>query len=130
MKTNNIIWYNPKLKELARQLRKNSTKAEVLLWLKIKGKTLGHEFHRQVPLDEFIVDFYCHELRLAIEINGSIHNYNYDPDQFRQSKLECNRLIFMRFNNEDIYYHMNDVLRAIENKISEIETETEKLINF
>lgn len=59
---NKIIPYNPKLKEYARYLRKNSTISEVLLWKKIKNKSLGIEFHRQVPILEFIVDFYCHEL--------------------------------------------------------------------
>jgi very-short-patch-repair endonuclease len=87
MKTNNIIWYNPKLKELARQLRQNSTKAEVFIWIKIKGKALGYEFHRQVPIDEFIVDFYFHELKLAIELDGNTHNYKYHSDTFRQKNL-------------------------------------------
>jgi hypothetical protein len=45
-----------------------------LLWRQIKGQTLKYEFHRQVPIDEFIVDFYCHELKLAIEIDGDSHN--------------------------------------------------------
>ena len=73
---NKIIPYNPKLKELARELRKNSTLSEVLLWIKIKGKAMGVEFHRQVPIDNFIVDFYCHELMLTIEIDGSSHDEN------------------------------------------------------
>jgi len=77
---NKIIPYNPKLKELARELRKNSTLSEVLLWLKIKGKVMGVEFHRQVPIDNFIVDFYCHELMLAIEIEGSSHDEKQDYD--------------------------------------------------
>ena len=67
---NKIIPYNPKLKDLARKLRKESTLSETLLWKQIKNKSLGVEFHRQVPLDNFIVDFYCHELMLAIEIDG------------------------------------------------------------
>jgi len=72
---NKIIPYNPKLKALARQLRKNSTLSEVLLWQKIKQKGYGVQFHRQVPLLEYIVDFYCHELKLAIEIDGDSHNF-------------------------------------------------------
>ena len=85
---NKIIPYNPKLKELARELRKNSTLSEVLLWLKIKGKAMGVEFHRQVPIDNFIVDFYCHELMLAIEIDGNSHDDKQDYDQNRQQILE------------------------------------------
>lgn len=51
---------------MTRHLRNDSTFSEILLWLKIKGKALGYEFHRQVPRDEYIVDFYCHERRLII----------------------------------------------------------------
>ena len=125
MKTKNIIRYNPELKELARQLRNNSTKAEVFLWMKIKGKSLGYEFHRQVPIDEYIVDFYCPELKLAIELDGSTHNYKYYPDVLRQRRLESLGVRITRFINEDVYFHLNDVLRALELIISEIETENE-----
>jgi very-short-patch-repair endonuclease len=83
MTTNKVIPYNPKLKELARELRKNSTFSEVLLWNEIKKKSMGYEFHRQVPIDEFIVVFYCHELLLAIEVDGSTHDYNFDYDNSR-----------------------------------------------
>ncbi|GEO06149.1 hypothetical protein AAE02nite_38130 [Adhaeribacter aerolatus] len=55
-----IIPYQPHLKQLARQLRNNSTLAEVLLWNELKGKKLnGYDFDRQKPLDAYIVDFYC-----------------------------------------------------------------------
>jgi very-short-patch-repair endonuclease len=49
---------------------KNATVSERILWQAIRGKRLGVEFHRQVPLDKFIVDFYCHELMQVIEIDG------------------------------------------------------------
>lgn len=73
---NRIIPYNPRLKELARNLRKQGILSEVLLWKHIQKKSLGVEFHRQVPLDEYIVDFYCHELMLAIEIDGNSHLFD------------------------------------------------------
>ena len=62
MPRNKIFPYNPKLKQFARELRKNSTLFEVLLRRQIKGQALGYEFYRLVPFDQFIVDFYCHEL--------------------------------------------------------------------
>lgn len=65
MAKNNIISYNPKLKQYARQLRKSTTKSKRVLWQEIRDKKLGVEFHRQVPIDEFIVDFFCHELKLT-----------------------------------------------------------------
>ncbi len=74
MKPRKIIPYNPRLKELARQLRNNSTKAEVFLWQKIKRKQYyGYDFHRQKPIDNFILDFFCHELMLGIEVDGYSH---------------------------------------------------------
>ena len=69
-----IIPYNPALKELARQLRNNLTHSEIKLWKAIRGKVMyGYDFHRQKPIDNFIVDFFCHELMLAIELDGYSH---------------------------------------------------------
>jgi very-short-patch-repair endonuclease len=102
MTQNKIIPYNPKLKELARKLRKNSTLSEILLWKEIKKKALGYEFHRQVPIGEFIVDFFCHELLFAIEIDGSTHDFNYDSDYDRQTVLEMNGIKVVRFLDSEI----------------------------
>lgn len=86
---NKLIPYNPKLKALARELRNNSTLSEVLLWNEIKGRSLlGYEFHRQVPIDEYIVDFFCHELMLAIEIDGDSHAQKFEEDEARQYRLK------------------------------------------
>lgn len=122
---NKIIPYNPKLKELARKLRNNSTLSEVLLWKNIKGKSLGVEFHRQVPILEYIVDFYCHELRLAIEIDGEIHEHQYLEDAQRQGEIEKYGVTFLRFQNIDIKYNMFSVLLIIEEKIKELIKEQE-----
>lgn len=84
---NKIIPYNPKLKEYARYLRNNSTLSEVLLWQKIKNKSFGVQFHRQVPLLDYIVDFYCHELMLVIEIDGNSHDFKYDYDYKTTRKI-------------------------------------------
>ncbi len=119
MPKNKILPYNPKLKILARQLRNNSTLAEVIIWNNIKGCVLGFEFHRQVPIDEYIVDFYCHELLLAIEIDGSTHYYNYHKDRIRESKLESLGIKVIRFEDLDIKKFMNDVIRCLEFIISE-----------
>lgn len=73
-KQRRIIWYHPNLKEQARDLRNNSTEAESILWKRLKGKQIkGYDFHRQKPLLYYIVDFYCHELNLIIELDGKIH---------------------------------------------------------
>jgi very-short-patch-repair endonuclease len=71
MKCRKIIPYNPKLVSLAKQLRNNMTISEVLLWDELKSKQLlGYEFDRQRPIDNYIVDFYCKDLQLVIEIDG------------------------------------------------------------
>ena len=121
MTNNKIIPYNKNLKHFARELRKNSTLAEVLLWQNIKGKCYGYEFHRQVPLNEYIVDFYCHELKLAIEIDGNSHDFKFEYDKLRQKKLESMGISFIRFSDYDVKRNINDVLRALEFVISEIE---------
>ena len=72
---NTFYPYNPRLKNLARELRQNMTLGEVLLWQKIRGRQLDYQFHRQIPIGEYIVDFYCHELFLAIEVDGSTHDH-------------------------------------------------------
>ena len=117
---NKIIHYNPKLKEYAKELRKNSTLSEVLLWKNIKNKALGVQFHRQVPLLEYIVDFYCHELMLAIEIDGDSHLYKYEYDVKRQGELEKEGIIFLRFTDSDIKQNMFSVGITLEQVVQEL----------
>jgi very-short-patch-repair endonuclease len=65
-----IIYYNPNLKELARKLRNNSTFAEIRTWKIHRNKQMrGYNFHHQKPIDNYIVDFFCNELMLAIEVD-------------------------------------------------------------
>ncbi len=118
-KPNKIIPYESHLKLLARQLRKNSTLSEVLLWNKIKNKALGVEFHRQVPIRRYIVDFYCHEMMLAIEIDGSSHIGKELDDNLRQRGLEADGVKFLRFEDSEVKKDMIGVLRKIEVWIAE-----------
>ena len=117
---NKIIPYSPNLKEFARQLRKNSTLSEILLWKNIKNKGLGFQFHRQIPLLNYIVDFYCHELLLAIEIDGDSHLYKYEYDSRRQGELEKYGIIFLRFSDNEIKQNMFSVLLSIEETIASL----------
>ena len=96
--------------------------AEILLWKQIKGKTLGYEFHRQVPIGQFIVDFYSHELTLAIEIDGNSHNDKFDYDEKRQTKLQDFGVKFIRFDDKDVKKDMASVLSTLQSKIKEIES--------
>lgn len=74
---------------------------------------------------EYIVDFYCHELRLAIEIDGEIHEYQYLEDAQRQGEIEKYGVTFLIFQNIDIKYNMFSVLLIIEEKIKELIKEQE-----
>ncbi len=117
-----IIPYNPKLKKIARILRNNSTLGEVLLWKKLRNKQmLGYDFHRQKPIDQFIVDFFCNELNLAIEIDGGSHETDeaYEKDKKRQEHLENIGIKFLRFKESEVRNNMRGVLDAIENWIRE-----------
>ena len=119
---NKIIPYNPALKELARKLRKNSTLSEVLLWQQIKNKSLGVEFHRQVPIDNYIIDFYCHELMLCIEIDGNSHEIDtvFENDIKRQEKLESLGVRFLRFNDKEVKTDIKNTVLAIIGKINDL----------
>jgi very-short-patch-repair endonuclease len=115
-----IIPYNPKLKELARRLRKNSTLSEVLLWEQIKNrKVKGCRFLRQKPIDNYIVDFYCPELMLAIEVDGVTHDNKADSDKDRQDRLESLGVKFLRFLDIDIKTNLQGVLSTIQRWIEE-----------
>ena len=110
-----ILPYNPKLKILARSLRNNSTKSEVLLWNYLKGKQIkGFDFHRQKPIGNYIVDFFCNELMLAIEIDGESHYGNEEKDKRRQNEIEKFGVKFLRFDESQIYYSLDKVLKSIE----------------
>lgn len=112
-----IIPYNPKLKELARQLRNNMTPGESSLWKYVKGKQMmGYDFDRQRPIDEFIVDFYCKQLMLAIEIDGSSHDSEeaQERDRQRQTRLESLGVRFLRFTESDAKYQVECVLEVIQ----------------
>ena len=111
-----LPWYHPDLVGRARELRKNSTKAEAMLWEKLKGKQVkGCSFRRQRPIGHYIVDFYCPEFNLVIELDGSIHN-RIDikrRDQLRQDELEELGLTVLRFCNEEVFRSPDAVLDQI-----------------
>ena len=110
-----IIPSNPRLKELARELRNHSTVAEVLLWNQIKNKKLlGYDFHRQKPIDRFIVDFFCPDPMLAIEIDGVSHRKKGHADLERHRRLESLGVHLIRFEDSIVKREMPKVLSAIE----------------
>jgi very-short-patch-repair endonuclease len=118
-----IIPYNPSLKPLANKLRKDMTFGEVLLWNELKeDKMHGFDFDRQRCIDNYIVDFYCKELMLAIEIDGISHNDELVAinDDIRQQRLENLGVNVIRFSEQEVKYDMENVLRSIEVEIISI----------
>ena len=96
-----IIPYNPMLKERARSLRKNMTFSEVKLWNEIKnGKIIGYDFDRQRPVGNYILDFYCKDLQLALEVDGVTHHDEevIKNDKIRQENLESLGVCLLRFD--------------------------------
>lgn len=118
-----IIKYNPRLKALARQLRKDMTFGEILLWNELKeDKLWGFDFDRQRCIDNYIVDFYCKQLKLVIEVDGMYHDHEEMllKDEERQSKLESFGIRFLRFTESEMKYDMPNVVRAIEATVIDI----------
>jgi very-short-patch-repair endonuclease len=87
-----------------------------------EDKFWGFDFDRQRCIDNYIVDFYCKDLMLAIEIDGMSHNHEeaFLKDEIRQSKLESLGVKFIHFSEAEVKYDMQNVIRTIEGKIAEI----------
>ena len=96
------------LKEFRRDLRNHSTVAEMFLWKKLKGRQVeGLLFRRQFSVGGYILDFYCPELRLAIELDGEVHNQQIDYDKQRSRELlEQHNIKVLRYENHWVYDHL------------------------
>ncbi|NNL15388.1 MAG: endonuclease domain-containing protein [Flavobacteriaceae bacterium] len=117
-----IILYNPALVPIAKKLRKNMTFGEIALRREINKKKLGVKFSRQIPIDNFIVDFYCKEIQLAIEVDGSIHfeEEQMKKDVLRQKRLESLGVKIIRFSDTDVKNNLSWVLNEIKQTILEL----------
>jgi very-short-patch-repair endonuclease len=107
----------PEIFNFAQALRKNPTDSEKMLWnILRKYRSKGYIFRRQHPIDIFIADFYCHKLKLAIEVDGEIHNNEFEKeyDDGRTGELEKYGIKVIRFTNEQVL----DDKEGIENQIN------------
>ncbi|MFZ1322652.1 MAG: endonuclease domain-containing protein [Ignavibacteria bacterium] len=114
-------WKSEKNKR--RELRKNVSKAEQILWQRLrKRQILGKRFLRQFSVEKYVVDFYCQELKLAIEVDGNTHNSleEIEQDKVRQKRIENYGIEFLRFRNEEILSDIENVLDKIKKRILEI----------
>ena len=111
-----MLPYNPSLKEFSRELRKNMTEAEKLLWSRLRRKQLkGSQCYRQRIIGDFIVDFYCPCARLVIKVDGGQHytGKGVDSDGRRDRFIEERGLRILRFSNRDVFENLDGVLKTI-----------------
>ncbi|MBN1585250.1 endonuclease domain-containing protein [Candidatus Uhrbacteria bacterium] len=101
----------------ARKMRENPTVAESRLWNEIRESRLGARFRRQYVIDRFIVDFCCIKLRLAIEVDGSVHDTRKEYDAERDLILESYGCKVLRFPNAQVTGEIEIVLNAIRHAI-------------
>jgi very-short-patch-repair endonuclease len=110
------LWY--KLKPLARQMRHEPTPAEDTLWQRLRNRRVcDAKFRRQHSIERFIVDFFCAEHRLIIEVDGSIHDYTVEEDALRQEFLESLGYRVIRFRNEDVFQGIDAVIEEISKRL-------------
>ncbi len=111
----------PILFELAKKLRNNVTPTEMILWGMLKEKFPQYKFRRQHPISIYIADFYCHSLKLIIELDGSIHDLADVKinDEIRQKNLEELGITVIRFSNKDVLKNIEKTLQEIEKNIKQ-----------
>jgi len=106
---------------LARELRKNQTKTEQIIWEELRNrKFLNLKFKRQHLIEGYIVDFYCPKLKLAIEIDGLIHLKRIKEDKLRQKDIEAKGVRFIRFKNKEVQNNLKLVLKKLKVFINQI----------
>ena len=130
IKTKIIELFNLKYNKEKRKILRNSmTKAEIILWQRLKGKRLGFKFRRQHGIGPYIVDFYCPALRLVIELDGEVHGISSvkERDIKRQKFLENLNLTIMRYLNEMILESLEAVVQDIYNACLQLTTPSPSL---
>jgi very-short-patch-repair endonuclease len=124
MKTRHRI--HPVILAHAREMRHPQTSAETTLWNVLRNKSTGYKFRRQHPIDMFIIDFYCAEAKLLIEIDGDSHftPKQEEYDKARTEYLEDLGYKVIRFTNNDVRYHIlavaDEIMRIVESRIAEL----------
>lgn len=104
------------MKLLRRKLRRHMTPAETILWTQIRRKQLsGYQFKRQYSIDRYIVDFYCPQLKLVIEVDGDSHcsEWARRHDAAREKEIAAHGIKILRFTNNDVYSNLKGVVEAI-----------------
>lgn len=107
---------------LARYLRKSATDCERILWRELRNRNFGsYKFRRQHPIEQYVLDFYCPKVRLAVELDGSGHAYYFGRrrDQAREKFLLRKGILVLRFWNHQVYEELDCVLDTIWSNLEE-----------
>jgi len=105
--------------QIAREFRKQPTKSEKLMWQVLRNRRFRNlKFRRQHLIEGYLLDFYCHELRLAIEIDGPIHSRQIADDQVRQKLIEHFNIKFFRVKSSEVEQDLEGVLKRLEEFIT------------
>ena len=116
-------------KNRRKALRRNLSKAEAVLWQHLSNRQLlGLKFRRQFSVDQYVLDFYCPELKLAIEVDGDTHFVGGAEvnDEKRQKSIELVGILFVRVTNDDILQNLDGVLQLLAEKVFELKKRTMK----
>ncbi len=111
----------PELLRMAGDLRKSMTKAEKVLWERLRSRQVkGYRFRRQHPVKDFIVDFFCYDAMLSIEVDGEVHNDSYQKERDEQRKMILKKLGIneLRYTNEQVLNQIDEVIQEIESELS------------
>jgi len=121
MPVKNIIPGQPVTKEKlerAKELRREMTPAEKLLWRQVRAKKLGVRFRRQQIIAGFIVDFYCHKTALVVEVDGDIHDLQKEEDARRERVLREMGLRILRIRNDEVLRNLSMVVGKIKQLVT------------
>lgn len=116
------IYNAPSQKQRRKTLRRTMPSAEIILWSRLnRRQLLGYKFRRQYSVYSYVLDFYCPERRLAIELDGDGHFVGraIEYDQARQTTIEGLGITFVRFTNHEVFHNLNGVLETIVTRIND-----------
>jgi len=109
------------LRSIARDMRREPTPAELMLWSRLRRKRLeGLKFRFQHPVGNFILDFYCPMVKLVVEVDGPIHDEQTERDAARTALIEAHGYHVLRLTNDEVINHVEDVLARILAKAKEL----------
>lgn len=98
-----------------RDLRRKQTTSEAILWNELRNNKLGYKFKRQYSIVNYVVHFYCHKVKLAIELDGHIHIKTIEYDRYRSEYLKSLGITELRYNNDELVSNIRLVLEKITN---------------